>query len=487
MAKAAKKKPKIEKTTTKSKIITPADAPKTFAAFYSGALDDVEKKTRTYSNSLTFTKRLSTGILVYDWITGGGILPGMCSIAGPEASGKTTAIYHSQASAINAGYAFNGFWDAERTLNPQLAGRIWEPFGLDIQAYLANPERGFRYYREHVIEKFADFMVNILDKVPNKVYEPDAKSWAYVIPKRDDYFKRMMQALGLKPDKSLSTEHAYYCLTDNDRPEGFMALDSFAAMLTNDTEEKQERSNRRAEEASAFSAHLKRFIGKVTDKQWILNGTNQVRLTPGQTYGDPEYEPGGGALQFYSSMRSRIRSKAVPTGYDRSKENGSLGEEKSVEGSGVDKYMYKKIKNTKNKYGVPGLTAEMRVWVSDRNGNPRGFDPAYDVFQHLLNTKQVIRTSKGLKFKLKDSVGKAAAGMLNEANPVKFDILKQLVLAETTGRTDLLKKAAKALGINKNPKLRERLFNQMQVDSSLYQLHADMKEKKETDYEAEEL
>lgn len=146
--------------------------------------------------------------------------------------------------------------------------------------------------------------------------------------------------------------------------------------------------------------------------------------------------------------------------------------------------MYKKIKNTKNKYGVPGLVAEMRVWVSDRNGNPRGFDPAYDVLQHLLNTKQVIRTSKGLKFNLKDSAGKAAAGMLNNANPVKFDILKQLVLAETTGRTDLLKKAAKALGINKNPKLRERLFNQMQVDSSLYQLHTDLKEKKEQeDYE----
>lgn len=81
----------------KAKVITPESDPTTFAAFYSKALDKVEKETRIYSNNVTFVDRLSSGILVYDWVNGGGILPGMCSIAGPEASGKTTTEYHVQA------------------------------------------------------------------------------------------------------------------------------------------------------------------------------------------------------------------------------------------------------------------------------------------------------------------------------------------------------------------------------------------------------
>lgn len=477
----------MAKKAKKSKIITKDDEPHTFAAYYSGALDDVEKSTRIYSNNITFTKRLSSGILVYDWINGGGILPGMCSIAGQEGSGKTTTVYHAQASAILMNFPFNGFWDAERTLNPELAGKIWEPFGLELDKYLKNPKLGFRYYRNNVIEKFADFMVEILNKMPDKVFQPEANQWSYVIPKRDEYFKRMMQAMGLKPNKTLTNEHEYVCLTENDNPEGLMALDSFAAMLTNDTEEKEQKSNRRAEEASAFSTHLKRFIGKVTDKQCILLGTNQLRTTPGQTYGDPEYEPGGGALKFYSSMRDRIRSAAVPEGWGRDKENGAQGIEDSVEGSGVDKYMYKAYKNTKNKFGVPGLKATARVWISDRNGKPRGFDPAYDVLQHLLNTKQVIRASGKLKFNLKPTVGKQLAAMLNDSKPCGFDTLKRLVLAETTERPDLLKKAAKELGINKNPKLREKLFAQMRVDNTLYQVHESLKAKKakeDEDYES---
>lgn len=467
----------------KPKAIITKDDPNTFAAYYSGALDVVEKSTRIYSNNLTFTQRLSSGILVYDWINGGGVLPGFCSIAGPEFSGKTTTIYHMQASAILMGFGFNGFWDAERTLNPKLAGNIWTPFGLDLERYMNDPKLGFRYYRNSVIEKFSDFMVEMCNKMPDKVFQPDAKQWSYVIPKRDDYFKRMMQALGLKPSKSLSNEHEYICLTENDKPEGFMGLDSIAALITNDTEEKEQKSGRRAEEAAALSLHWRRFIGKLTDKQIIFAATNQVRTNPGAQYGDPTYEPGGGAPKFYSSMRDRVSSYSPPEGWGKDKENSAIGAEQSVEGSGVDKYMYKKYKNTKNKYGVPGLSSMSRVWISDRNGKPRGFDPAYDVLQHLINTKQVVRKGGKLQFKLKDTVGKNAADMLNESTPQPFEVLKKLIIAETTGRTDLLKSAAKAMRINANPKLRERLFAQMRKDETLYIVHDDLKAKKEVDYE----
>lgn len=468
----------------KAKVITPESDPTTFAAFYSKALDKVEKETRIYSNNVTFVDRLSSGILVYDWVNGGGILPGMCSIAGPEASGKTTTEYHVQASGILANLPINAFWDAERTLNPKLAGRIWDPFGLDFKKYLDKPELGFRYYRHNVIEKLFDYMVKMLNTMPDKAWQPDAQAWSYIIPKRDEYFKRLMDSMGLKADRNLTNEHEYICLTDNAKAEGLFCLDGFAAMLTNDTEEKEAKSGRRAEEASAFSLHLRRVAGKLVDKQFIMLGTNQLRDVPGQTYGDPHYEPGGNAIKFYSSMRCRITSRAVMEGFERDKDNGSFCKEQSVEGDGTDRYAFKAYKNTKNKYGIPGLSAHARVWVSDRNGNPRGFDPVFDVLQHLLNTKQVVRKAGKLKFKLNDTIGKKTARMLNDSSPCGFDTLKRLVLSETTGRRDLLKQAAKELGINADPKLRSKLFAQMKVDESLWSVTENLKAKKEaTDYE----
>lgn len=479
------RKPKVSKTKPKDKV--ESAAPKNvLAAFYSKGLKKIEKETKIYGSSINYADRLSSGVLCYDWICGGGLLPGFTSMSGEEQSGKTTLVYHSEASAILQGMPFTAFWDAEGTVSPKYASSIWKPFGLDLKWMIDHPEEGFHYYRENVIEKMFTFFVKQLNAMPSKVWQPDASSWSYVVPKRDPYFKEMMEAMGWKADRALSNDNEFICLTDNSKPEGLIAVDSFASMLTENDEEEEERSKVRAAEATAFSLNLKRVMTKLQNKQFIMLGTNQLRKIPGHVYGGPDdqlYEPGGDALKFYSQCRSRNYSRSVREGFERDKENGKLCIESSVEGAGKDRYAFKEIKNTKNKTGVPALKTYVRAWVSDRDGRGRGYDPVFDVYQYLVHTKQIQEKGSKLRFSLKDSIGRRAAGALNECAHFEWDTLKRLVIAETTGRKDLLRIAAKELKIDFAPKLREKLFHQLRTDPSIYQVHEALKEKKEVDVE----
>lgn len=433
--------------------------------FLAKQVDGIEKNLSVFSNTTKTTDRLSSGSLVFDWTAGGGFTL-FSSIAGLEASGKSTTCFHTLASALNAKLPFVGFWDAEGTLNIDYASEVWRPFGINMQTMMDDKASGFRYYRNNVIERFFDFMVKVLNHMPDKVWLPNENTWAYALPKRDEYFARLMKELDLKPSRALSNEKQFICPTDNTKPEGLMCVDSFAAMMTNEDEENEVSSTRRAKEASAFSMHLKRVIGKLPEKQVILLGTNQLRVVPGVTYGEPYTEPGGNALQFYSSMRWRTFSRAVPTGYDRDKDNGKIAIEDSVTSDGKDRYMYKELINTKNKLGRPGLKSAFRVWISDNDGKPRGIDPVYDVYMHLLNTKQLVEKGSKLRFRLRPSMGKVA-DLLN-GKTTKFETLKTLIIGEVENNKALTKIAAKSFDITVDPKLRKKLFKQLLTDRAIY-------------------
>lgn len=437
----------------------------TTAAYYAKQIDGIEKGLSVFSNTTKTADRLSSGVLVFDWTAGGGLTL-FSAIAGLEASGKTTLCTHALASSLTNKLPFTGFWDAEGTLNIDYATEIWRPFGINMQEVMDDISYGFRYYRNNVIEKFFDYLVKVLNHMPDKVWLPEENTWAFAFPKRDDYFGKMMHELELKPSRALSNEKQHICPTEDSRPQGLMCVDSLAAMMTNEDEESEQSSNRRAKEASAFSMHLKRVMGKLPEKQFLLLGTNQLRVVPGVTYGEPYTEPGGNAIQFYSSMRWRSFSRAVPKGYERDGDNGKIAVEPSVEGKGTDRYMYKEITNTKNKFGRPGLKTSYRVWISDVGGNPRGIDPAFDVYQHLLNTQQISEKGNKITFQLRPSLGKVA-GLLN-GKVFKFETLKTLIIGEVTDRKDLTVRAAKELGINVSPKLRARLFKQMHTDRGIY-------------------
>ena len=164
---------------------------------------------------------------------------------------------------------------------------------------------------------------------------------------------------------------------------------------------KKSRSKIRAAEAQAFSNQLKRVSARLSSTGTILLGTNQLRTIPGQNIrGTRNYEPGGDALKFYSHQRARLTSRV--SGFtsglsERDKDGSGFFLEPSVFGAGLtDQYMFKSIKNTKNKPGNPNRQGWIRVWVGDHTGKPRGIDPFYDVYMYLLATKQLKKKKKVL-------------------------------------------------------------------------------------------
>ena len=471
---------KIKSTKTEPKLTGQQSTNLAMAAFYAKQLEKVESNLQLVSNSIMEAERVSSGILIVDWVYGGGFVPGMSQISGEEQAGKTTIGYHTMAVAkAKLMLPYNTFYDAEGTVSPTYTKKIWEPFGLDTEVLLSKRgrEQGFYYFRNNVIEKMFDYVKRTLEVMPEKHWIQEAKSWGYFFPKRNDNFKRLMDIMGVKPDKKFSTDSQYVALTENSGPEGFFMVDSFASLLTKGEEEKLESgSSRLAMEAAEFSKQLKRVSVDLADKKIVMLGTNQLRDVPmaGQ-YTHPDdrvYEPGGKALKFYSQARGRVFSRSVNAkgGFKKDEKNSKFGVEPSVEvKGGEDRYAYKEIKNTKNKFGKPGLKSYFRVWVSDADGNPRGIDPAYDVYYYLLETGQLVSKAGKLTFNLKPSIGKKRAEKLNAVKPFKFQDLKTLIIGEYTNSSSIIKRAVSLLGIDFKPNLRESLFNQLKTDISVYE------------------
>jgi len=483
MARIAKKK---ERTTPKTKAAKHTRAPRNevveltraqkMALFYSKESKGIENDLTLVSNTIKEPERLSTGVLVLDWISGGGKVPGLLIVAGEEASGKTTQLFHSIAQSHGVmKLPTTKMWDAEGSTSPKYAGNILSPFGLDFKTLMTEQghDEGFYYFRNNVIERMFDYLKRTLSQMPDKNWVSQIESWAYFFPKRDDVAKRLMQALDVKADKTLSAGGDFYvCPTDYGGPEGLFAVDSFASLLTKAEEQKEDsdKGKRSALEASAFSEHLKRVKVDLFDKKIIMYGTNQLGSHVRAVYGSPEdqlYEKGGNALKFYSDERSRTFSRSPSNGakwgpFTWDKDNSKFGIEESVEAKGTDRYAYKEAKNTKNKFGKPGLKAPYRVWVSDAHGNPRGIDPVFDVWVHLRNTGQLGKDGQStFKFRLKPGVGKKRAAKLNALKGFKFPVFKKLIIAEYTNNERLLREALSELGADFKPGLRIALFAQM--------------------------
>ena len=489
MKKNLKTKPEPKKSAKKEvevKKLNPA------AAFYAKGLVKIEKETKLIGNSLVEMDRLSTSMLATDWVLGGGLVPTMYQFSGQEASGKTTSTLHCLGNGLKEGLSFSTLVDAEGTASPKYTNNIFKPFGFNVNDLLDDRSLGFTYYKSNVIERVFDNIVKRLDLMPSKIWSKEAQSWMYILPKRNDHFKSFMSAMGIKPDAKLSTDNLYYAPASHGGPEGLIAVDSWAAMLPESEEEEQEKSKRRAIQAQAFSDHLKRISAKIAEKGVILIGVNQLRKIPGQTYGDPEYEPGGEALKFFSGARLRFysRSPSADTRLVRDPIASGIILEPSVVGKGYDRYMLKEIKNTKNKFGVPNLKTYMRVWISDNKGNPRGIDPVYDTIMYLESTKQGKWEAgkKRIVFSLKPSIGSKRAEFYN-SKPIPYDTFKLMVLAEYTKDPEIIKTLRSEHNWKVPFDLRASCKEQMLKDTSVFiGFVKEEKEKSKKDsFEPEEL
>lgn len=105
-----------------------------------------------------------------------------------------------------------------------------------------------------------------------------------------------------------------------------------------------------------------------------------------------------GIVSHNSDVRIKATSRgSAPYGFVLDK---GIMEESSVnvEG-GKDIYRFIVLRTTKNKLGgIPNREVWARVWVSDGNGQARGFDPVFDTFEYLKQLGYIDGTRNNLKF-----------------------------------------------------------------------------------------
>ena len=484
------KKPAAKEEGKKDRIFSPS-----MVNLLATRLDKIESKTGMMSNTVKYLQPHSFGLLSTDLLFNGGLYAGFSSIAGQEQSGKTLTVNHSVASSLDmtGDQLFTFFIDGEGALSPELAASIYKMHGIDYSAFVDSRDNPLaRYYRENVIETTFDLMKAWLDMFPKRMWIEKENTWAYVFKKRDANDKLLMSAYGVKDSKALNTESKFVCPTDNNKVVGIICIDSLASMLTERDEDNEERSKIRAAEAQAFSLHLKRVSSKLSSVGAVLLGTNQIRKNPNANFGNPEYEPCGDAVKFYTHQRARLASRV--TGFTstakREKEGDFFYEPSVFNPKRSDRYAFKAMRNTKNKPGNPNKRSWMRVWVADHEGNPRGIDPFYDTYMYLLDTHQINRRKGGSKknnlaFNLHKSVGKAALRLNDSSGFNEFD-LKTLILGEFFGTRELMKTSSDKFGFSKAPKLREALFNQMKTYPDIKATGVDtVEEDDEDDFDVE--
>lgn len=273
------------------------------------------------------TGTVSFGSLCIDLLTGGGMPPGkIVDVFGPEASGKSTLIGHTIANSMNLGIPCF-YYDHECGADGMYLN------ALRVRIRLADGTRNplFNYFQPTTGESTFRHINRLLDALP-------------------DY----KNASGGRP-----------------QPTAAFFIDSIAAMLPEALDENDE-SNPMASGGRMLSLGLRQIKAKLGRKNCSLVYTNQTRLTPGVSFGNPEYEPGGQAVKFYPDLKIRMSTKGKPI---------------SERGRQIQ---HVTIRTPKNKQFVPFLESVPET-VSLAFG--RGFERGYDGYGYLVMTSQIIEKS----------------------------------------------------------------------------------------------
>lgn len=334
---------------------------------------------------------VSTSCLVLDLIIGGGWHYGKWVVLfGVEGSGKSSVCYTSLKSAVNAGIPVI-FMDYETSTDPDYLSRI---LGVPLDTlfgkkdedgnYITKPM--IRYEQPETAEKGFRLMHRILKGLPNKIEEDGKYYFVYDTKTVGKDGKAKENGI----EEKLKAAKVKYVKDDNGKlrvqaanglPQVIFFIDSFVAMFPEARDEDDEKSAM-AQVARVFSENAAMIKNRIGNKRACIIGTNQIRLRPG-AYGNPEYEPAGEALKFFSDVRVKTKTIAVPVG------TGVIEEEECWDGDGIDRYRYVNLSVPKNKVFSPFRQSNIRFWFEEKGGPGRGIDPVFDCFQYLEETGQV--------------------------------------------------------------------------------------------------
>lgn len=413
--------------------------------------------------------RVSTGLLTYDLVLGGGIIPGWYTIYGDEGSGKTLIQTTIFAACLHNNVHLLSHWDYEQALDANNVGNVLKSMlgkkeneeaskELDQLLGVKDPKTGkylveprLWYYPADVGEEFYKMTSSILRNMPDKVYSDN--KWWYVWDNTQANRKLANAAGTIDKKKFTATNKFWVEASDGAALQMMTFIDSYQAMNP-EAQEEEDSHNGMAQDARMHAAHLKKVRGKLRKKQATVIGISQIRLNPGARFGNPEYVTGGKTLAHAADCRNKHTARSVPHG------KGPIEEEPSViVENASDTYKYIHVKNEKNKFSSPYIQVWMRVWI-DHEGNCRGFCPAYDTLMYLMATGRVEGYSDFNDGKIPRKFTFTLGGhTFKKINWLDF---KALVVLKGTA----LKEHCEGMGLKKkdkvwNPKIRETCMEEL--------------------------
>lgn len=381
-------------------------------------IDAIERSVGIDTTNLVQTgfvqNAVHTGVLMYDFVVGGGVAPGRFSILpGREGSGKSTIIDNLAAVCSLQGVPIYWF-DAEAALDPNYVGRIFARYGLKFQDMLGvrDPKTGnwllpprIRYSQDSIGEHVFKTIHSICKMLPIVRQRPQDGVW----------FK-FLEVKG-RPGRWVEDER-------EGKPQFLFLIDSWPALLTEAMDENHDRSPM-AEQARMFASYIRLIKAPISQRNCLMMSVNQIRQKPGVTQGNPDYEPGGTALHYFTDVRTQVMRVSPGTlGVGK----GQYSEEPGLAG-GVDKYVYARLKNTKNKSFTPFRESTIRIRF-EHDGQPGdGICQTWDVMQYLIATGQAlpIRGQALEMHLLPQSKAARSQSIFTDGERIPRDKLKEIV------------------------------------------------------------
>ncbi len=331
------------------------------------ATKEAEKKTKlsnVFQNKrLDATLTRSTGLLLLDYLMGGGIPSGkIIGISSDEHMGKSALAAEMTWEQLQGG-GYTSYMDGEGTQDPVFLQKR----GIDFQRY-----RGKR-------NKNDDLLPGQRDKV-----------WFYQ-PHTGGQFKTYIHTVATALPE----------VRELQKPPVLFLLDS-ALSIVSDALAEDIDGNNVAMHAIMYSQILPHINAALLRSGSSLIFTNQLREDVGAGFkgmGDNKYEPGGKALQFYSSCRIRLEKAKAKGNLAGDKEHpfhddfipdlkpkaGGVWEEGHFEkGDGLDRSIIVRFKTIKNKFYTPFKVGYYRIFFEENGETGSGFCPVFDVFTTLL-------------------------------------------------------------------------------------------------------
>ena len=387
---------------------------------------------------------VSTGVLCFDLMMGGGYAPGRFTyFYGASGTCKSTTLFQSLRETLQQKIQAMIF-DHEGSVDPKylenLGVRLEDVCGYRNKRGEWEKTRQLYYASPNTGDDTFQFMHQILDSLPDKIkMTTDSGDSHYFLINPDYDIKQHTWSnitKGLKDkvkDRPAIVEVEDFC------PQFVFMVDSLRAMISKALDEAQDKGKDKnkdvmADLARSLSKYFRLIKGRLHAKHCILVATNHITINPMAKFGNPEVEPGGNAVQFYPDCKIRLHVNRAES---------KVLEETHSSGDGMDRYLIGTASIKKNKAGSSFRKMDFRLWLDERGDPGRGIDPVWDMYTFLESTGMLIQ-SEGKKSDDDDSVKTPKGGFtvnvpgVFENRSLDWKEFKQVVLDDyETGAANL--------------------------------------------------